>query len=171
MESKDELKEIDIKNCTSYYFDDIIKNRDIYLVDILLDERMFENISVYENSYKNSTGPKPLSIRFNKIDEFSRVHSGEFRHLIFFDYVLLDKICDKVKYLICEKIGITDSINQNFGEIRIDSFNSLLIEKTLTFHHVLIHIKSVVNKNKNEYYCNIFLEKGSYKGKFDTQYF
>ena len=25
MASKDELKEIDIKNCTSYYFDDIIK--------------------------------------------------------------------------------------------------------------------------------------------------
>ena len=25
MASNDELKEIDIKNCTSYYFDDIIK--------------------------------------------------------------------------------------------------------------------------------------------------
>ena len=25
MESKDELKEIDIKNCMCYYFDDIIK--------------------------------------------------------------------------------------------------------------------------------------------------
>ena len=31
MESKDELKEIDIKNSTCYYFDDIIKNVDIYL--------------------------------------------------------------------------------------------------------------------------------------------
>ena len=32
-------------------------------------------------------------------------------------------------------------------------------------------IKSVVNKDKNNYYNNIFLEKGSYKDKFDTRYF
>ena len=34
---------------------------------------------------------------------------------------LFDKICDKVKYLISEKSGTADSINHNFGEIRIDS--------------------------------------------------
>ena len=46
MESKDELKEIDIENRTCYYFDDIITNRDIYSVDILLDKKIDENISV-----------------------------------------------------------------------------------------------------------------------------
>ena len=40
MERKDELKEIDIKNRTCYYFDDILTNRDIYSVDILLDEKL-----------------------------------------------------------------------------------------------------------------------------------
>ena len=42
MESKDELKEIDIKNRTCYYFDNIIRarNRDIYSTDILLDEEL-----------------------------------------------------------------------------------------------------------------------------------
>ena len=57
---------------------------------------------------------------------------------------------------------ITDSINQNFARIRIDSYNSLPIEKILTFDNVIILIKSVVNKNKNNYYYNIFLEKGLY---------
>ena len=61
------------------------------------------------------------------------------------------KICDKIKYLISGKSGITDSINLNFGKIRIDSYNSLPIEKILTFHIVIILIKSVVNKNKNNY--------------------
>ena len=39
MESKDELKEIDIKNCMCYYFDDIIRfwDSDIEFRDILLD--------------------------------------------------------------------------------------------------------------------------------------
>ena len=66
---------------------------------------------------------------------------------------------------------ITDSINNNFEEIRIDSYNSLPIEKILTFHNVVILIKSAVNKNQNNYYYNIFLEKASYKDKFDTRYF
>ena len=34
----------------------------------------------------------------------------------------------------------------------------------MTFHNVTILIMSVVNKNKNKCYYNIFLEKGSYKG-------
>ena len=58
MESKDELKEIDIKNRTCYYFDDIIRfwDRDVDLSDILLDEKLYkqkyENILIYNTSYK-----------------------------------------------------------------------------------------------------------------------
>ena len=59
------------------------------------------------------------------------------------------KICDRIKYLITEKIGITDSANHNFARIRIDSYNSLPIEKILTFHYVTLFIKSVVSKNEN----------------------
>ena len=36
---------------------------------------------------------------------------------------------------------------------------------------MIILIKSVVNKNKHEYYYNIFLEKSWYKDKPDTLYF
>ena len=112
-----------------------------------------------------------MRIIFDKIDGFIRVCGSEFRHLVLFDNGLFDKICDKVKYLISEKSGIADSINHNFGEIRIDSCNYLPIEKMLTFHNVIILIKSVVNKNKNNYYYNIFLEKGLHKDKSDTKYF
>ena len=130
MESKDELKEIDIRNCACYYFDDINKDRDINFSNILLYKKLYENISVYDISYKTSTGPKPLWIRFDKIDQFIRVRGGEFRHLVLFDYGLFDKICNKIKYLlVSNKSGITDSINHNFGEIRIDLYNSLPIKK------------------------------------------
>ena len=171
MENKDELKEINIKNRACYYFDDIIKDTDINFSNSLLDKKLYENISVYDVSCKSSMGPKPLCIRCHKIDRFIRVRGDELRHLVLFDYGLLDKICDKIKDLISEKSGITDSINHNFGEIRIDSYNSLPIEKVLTFHNVIILIKSVVNKYKNNYYYNIFLEKGSYKERFNTRYF
>ena len=49
---------------------------------------------------------------------------------------------------ISEKRGITYNINHDFAIIRIDSYNSLPIEKIFTFHNVVILIKSVVNKNK-----------------------
>ena len=171
MERKDELNKIDIKNRTCYYFDDIITNRDIYSVDVLLDEKIYENISVCDISYKTLTGPKPLRIRFDEIDGFIIILDGKTKHLILFDIGLFDKICDKIKCLISEKSGIKDSINHNFGKIKIDSYNYLPIQKILTFHNGIILIKSVVNKNKNEYYYNIFLEKGLYIDKSDTQYF
>ena len=56
-----------------------------------------------------------------------------------------------------------------FVRIRIDSYNSLPVEKTLNFHNVIILMTSV--KNENSYYYNIFLEKGSYEDKSNTQYF
>ena len=33
MESKDELKETDIKKCTRYYFDDILRLRNLYIIN------------------------------------------------------------------------------------------------------------------------------------------
>ena len=90
------------------------------------------------------------------------------RYLIISGHSWLDEICGSIKYLISEKSSITDSINYNLVRIRIESYNLLPIEKIFTFYNVIIFIKSVANKNKNEYYCNIFLKKGSYKDKSNT---
>ena len=46
--------------------------------------------------------------------------------------------------------------------MKIGSYNSLPTKKILTFHNVIIFIRSVVNKDKNKNYCNIFLEKCLY---------
>ena len=70
----------------------------------------------------------PLRIRFNKIHRFIKIYDGS-RYLALIDYGWCDKICDRIKHLITEKSGITDSINHNFGRIRIYLYNSLPIEK------------------------------------------
>ena len=59
--------------------------------------------------------------------------------------------------------GITYVISHNYVEIKIDSYDSLPLQKTLTLHNVIILIQSVFNKDKNNYYYNIFLDKCSYK--------
>ena len=74
MESNDKLKEIDIKNLTSYYFDDIIRTGDF-------DVKIYTKI--FYISCKNLINSKPLSIRFYKKNGFIRVYDGT-RYLVLF---------------------------------------------------------------------------------------
>ena len=76
MERNDELKEIVIKNCTCYYFDDIIKIEDFDIENILLGEKSYRNILIYDISYKSLIGVKSLCIRFDKVDGSIRVYDG-----------------------------------------------------------------------------------------------
>ena len=46
------LKETSIENGTCYYFHDLIKIEDFNPDIILIDEKSYENILVYKNSYK-----------------------------------------------------------------------------------------------------------------------
>ena len=69
MKSENESKEIDIKNCVCYYFDDIINGTKINFSNILLDKKFQLKMFVYKISNKTPTGPKPFCIRFNNIDE------------------------------------------------------------------------------------------------------
>ena len=104
MKSKNELREIDIKNPVCYYFDYIINGTKINFSNILLDKKWYDNISVYNISYKTLTGPKPFRIRFGKINRFIISLDGKIKHLILFDYGLFIKICDMIKYLISKKV-------------------------------------------------------------------
>ena len=83
VESNYELKEIDIKNRTCYYLDDIIKIED-FDFDILLDEKSYGNVLIYDILYKTYIGAKPSHIRFDKVDGFIRVYDGA-RYLVLFD--------------------------------------------------------------------------------------
>ena len=134
MESKDKLKGVDIKDCTSFYIDDI-RDIDIYSGNILSDDKSYKtykNILVYGIWKKTFRDSIPLRIRYNEIDGFMKIYYG-IRYLVIFDHNQHEKIWDRIRYLISEKSGIADSINHNFPTIRIDSYNSLPIEKYWLF--------------------------------------
>ena len=65
--------------------------------DISLDETLYkenyENILIYNISYKTSTGAKPLRVKFDKIGRFIKIHD-KIRYLVLFDY----SGCDKIKW-------------------------------------------------------------------------
>ena len=158
IDSNNELKEINIKNRNCYYFSDITKIEDFDLDNISIDDKSYENILVYNISYKSLIDSKPLRIRFNKIDGFIRVYDKT-RYLILFGSEKYDSIYNRIRYLISVKSGITYIISHNYAKIKLDSYHSLPLEKTMTFHDAIILIKSVFNKDENNYYNNYILRK------------
>ena len=77
-----------------YHFDDIMEVDDDTNIDrILLDEKPYKNILVYNILYKKFMDTKPLCIRFNKVDGIIRIYD-EIR------YLELSNLYNKVFYKI-----------------------------------------------------------------------
>ena len=53
-----------MKNLACYYFDNIIRVEDIDFDNVLLDEKSYEIILIYDISYKTFMVVKPLGIWF-----------------------------------------------------------------------------------------------------------
>ena len=103
---------------------------------------------------------KPLQIRFFKIDGIIRIYDRT-RYLIWFASQKFDTICNRIRYLINQISGIRYIFSNYFANIKVDSYDFLPKEKRLTLRNVIMHIKSVLIKDKNHYYYNRFLEKCS----------
>ena len=54
------------KNCTCYYFDDIIRLEDFDFDNIFIDEKSYKNILIYNILYKTLIDRKPLRLTFDK---------------------------------------------------------------------------------------------------------
>ena len=123
------IKDVNVKNRTCYYFDDIIKIEYFDFDNILLDDKSNENVLVNDILYKTLIGTKPLGIRFNKVDGFMRVYD-EIRYLILFGEEKYDFIYKRIRCLIGVKSGITIVISIcNFAKIKFVSYDSLSLEK------------------------------------------
>ena len=144
------LHDCTFKNRRCYYFDKMINFEDFNLDNILIDEKLYENTLVYNISYKNLIGAKPLLIRFDKIDGFIRGYDGT-RYLVLFGAEKCDFIYNMIRYLIGVESDITYSISQNLAKIKVVLCDSLLLVKTLTLHNAYKLTGSVFNKDKISY--------------------
>ena len=103
----------------------------------MIDEESHENILIYDISHKTLIGSKPLQIRFDKIDGIIRNCDGT-RDLPLFGTKKYD-IYDRIRYLMSLKSDITYIFfSHYFVKIKVHSYDSLSIEKTLTLHNVTI---------------------------------
>ena len=105
---------------------------------------------------------KSLRIKFDKIDGFIRIYDKT-RYLVSFGPEKYDAIYNRIRYLLSLKKQYHMFFPHYYGNINVDSYDSLPIENSMTMDNVIILIKSVLSKDQNHYYYNIFSEKCSYQ--------
>ena len=121
----------------------MIEIEDFDFDNILLDEKSNESILVYDFSYKNLIGAKPLRIRFDRVDGFIRVYDGT-RYLVLFGHEKYNAISNKIKYFISLKSGIIHVISHNYARPKVDSYDSfsmMLNDYKYSLSRFLIKIK------------------------------
>ena len=94
---------------------------------------------------------KPLCIMFNKVERLFRVYDGT-RSLVLFVPEKYNAIFNRIRYLRGVKSGIIYVFSHCYARIKVDSYDSLALEETLTLHNAIILIKNIH-----------ILEKGSYQ--------
>ena len=95
--------------------------------------------SPYDILYKTLFGSKLQCIRFDEANVFVRVYDGTRYYYLVLKKAILFTI--EFDILLAKKgitLGITFSFSHNYAKIKIDSYDSLPLEKTLTVSNVII---------------------------------
>ena len=85
---------------------------------------------IYNISYKTLIDPKLSCIRFDKTDGFIRIYDRT-RYLTLVGSEEYEAIYKRIRYLISLKSGIRYIFSHYFVKIKVDSYDSLPIEKDL----------------------------------------
>ena len=104
-----------------------------------------------------------MCIRFEKVDGIVRV-DDETRCLALLDPEKYDAVCNGIRWIMIQKVVLYMLF---LIIMPYDSNGSLPLGKTLNLHNVIILIKSVFDKDENNYYYDIFLEKNVHINNVD----
>ena len=158
-----EIKQIDIKNRTYYFYNDIIDLKDFDARLLKIDKKSYKNIGIYNIGY----------ITIKKIDDCKNIHSVNPL------YLLIDHASGYIeekgvnKYLVFDSTdenkellkkyndvfnGIRDKIKEvssdecdyekDYMRIKFNSDDNLPLKKQLKFHNMTITIRSVKEDGK-----------------------
>ena len=161
------IKEINIKYRTYYFFDDIINMKDFDSNLPKIDKKSYKNIDIYytgyitmkDSDYVKISSVNPLYLITDKVDGYIEEKNGnKYLTLVSTDknkevLVKHTELWNKIKNLIkcnSSEHGSTEKINDKPGEyendfmkIKFNSDDSLSLNKILKLHNMTIVIRSV----------------------------
>ena len=172
-----EIKQIDIKNRTYYFYNDIIDLKDFDARLLKIDKKSYKNIGIYNIGY----------ITIKKIDDYENIYSvnplyltithasgyieekGVNKYLVFDstdeNKELLKKyndffngIRDKIKEVSSDECDY----EKDYMKIKFNSDDDLPLNKQLKFHNMTITIRSVFEKY-GKLYPQVFLDDTLYE--------
>ena len=162
------VKDIDIKNRTHYFCDDIINTKKFDPNNIKIDENSYKNTLIYYNGYvriKDSKSVKvnsvnPLYLILSKVNGyFEEINKN--KYLALFPPNGSKKIIKNMRNsgvksdLIRSITKNLDDYDEKYMKIKFDSDDDLPLNKTIEIHNVTIVVRVVFHKN-NKYYEYIF---------------
>ena len=171
-----ELKQINIKNQTYYFYNDIINLDEFNGSKIKVDKKNFNDINIYYLGYEykkkitecneiNSVNPLYLRIKDMK-GQFKKGKGDNVWYLIIFgDADVLRKFANiwkSIKAKIEENTGGIVQYDKDYMKIKFESNDNLPTDNIVNMHQVTIIIRSVFAQN-DKFYPQLFLDDALYE--------
>ena len=170
------IKEINIKNRTYYFYNDIIDIKTFDSSNLKLDKKTYKNLDIYNTGYvtikKTGYGSdvnsvNPLYLRIDKA-------SGYIEEINRNEYLLFDVRDENKKLLkryddifngIISKIRKLDDdwleYSKDYMKIKFSSDDNLPLNKPLKFYQMTVTIRCVFSED-NKLYPQVFLDEALY---------
>ena len=168
------IKEINIKNRTYYFFDDMINIKNFDSNSLKGDKKLHKNIDIYyigyitmeDFDYVNIHSVNPLYLIIGKVDRYIEkkknyliLASTDKNKELLTNYT---ELWDVIKNLI-EKINDKPGeYGKDFMKIKFNSDDNLALTKIQRLYNLTIIVKSVIQED-SKYYLQVFLDECLYE--------
>ena len=167
------IKEINIKNRTYYFYDDMVNIIDFDSRLLKIDQKSFRNIAIYYIGYIRKKGKyvinsvNPLYFLVNEVNGFiEEKEENKYSNFAFTDnnsgvFKKYAEIWSGIKNEI-KAINSSDSdeYGKDYMKIKLNSDDDLPLNKQLKFINLTIMVRAVFN---NKCYPQIFLDECFYE--------
>ena len=176
-------KQIDIKNRTYYFFNDMINIKDFDPRLIKIDKKSYKNIGIYHIGYitiksisdcGNINSVNPLYLMISEVDgyieeknrnKYLTFASTDKNKKVFWITKILDNtsLLNKIEYYIqtinADKFG---EYEKDYMKIKFSSDDDLPLNKILKLHMLTIIVRSVFEEDA-KHYPQVFLDECLYE--------
>ena len=166
------LKDIDIKNRTYYFSDNMINIKNFVLYKIKIDKKSYKNILIYYIGYltlKNLRYVKissvnPLYLIINKVNGyFEEIYGNKYLTLIPTNeskntLKKYEELWNNIRNIIKSKTNNWDDCDENYEKIDFNSDDDLPLKITLVLRNMIIVAGAVFHED-SKYYPQVFLDE------------
>ena len=166
-----EVKELNIKNRTYYYFNDIINIKDFHSNLLRIDKKQYKDIDIYYIGYitvkkisdcENINSVNPLYLMIHSATGYFKEKYGE-KYLILDSTEKYDEVFSGIKKEIETINGGKELIyGKGYAGIRVNTDDDVPLNKQLKFPTLTIIIRCIFQKGK-ELDLQIYLDECLYE--------